>query len=79
MRRQQAASEIRPGKSVDKWKVFRDVSAAMALLGALIGCMDVSMNANAVEVERGLKRAIMSSSHGFWSLGGFVGGAGLAL
>lgn len=33
VRRQQAASEIRPGKSVDKWKVFRDVSAAMALLG----------------------------------------------
>jgi MFS family permease len=51
------------------------LAPAMALLGALIGCMDVSMNANAVEVERGLKRAIMSSSHGFWSLGGFVGGS----
>lgn len=50
---------------------------AMAVLGALIGCMDVAMNANAVEVERRLGRAIMSSSHGFWSLGGFVGaGAG---
>lgn len=47
----------------------------MAILGALIGCMDVSMNANAVEVERRLGRAIMSSSHGFWSLGGFFGGA----
>jgi predicted MFS family arabinose efflux permease len=46
----------------------------MALLGALVGCMDVAMNANAVEVERRLHRAIMSSSHGFWSLGGFVGG-----
>lgn len=33
VRRQQAVSEIRAGKSVDKWKVFRDVSAAMALLG----------------------------------------------
>jgi MFS family permease len=51
------------------------LAPAMALLGALIGCMDVSMNANAVEVERGLGRAIMSSSHGFWSLGGFVGGS----
>ena len=49
---------------------------AMALLGALIGCMDVAMNANAGEVERRLGRAIMSSSHGFWSLGGFVGGSG---
>ncbi|PJF11352.1 MFS transporter [Pseudorhodobacter sp. MZDSW-24AT] len=51
------------------------LTPAMALLGALIGCMDVAMNANAVEVERRLGRAIMSSSHGFWSLGGFVGGS----
>ena len=51
------------------------LATAMALLGALIGCMDVSMNANAVEVERRLGRAIMSSSHGFWSLGGFFGGS----
>lgn len=50
------------------------LAIAMAILGALIGCMDVSMNANAVEVERRLGRAIMSSSHGFWSLGGFAGG-----
>ena len=52
------------------------LAPAMALMGALIGCMDVAMNANAVEVERRLGRAIMSSSHGFWSLGGFVGGLG---
>ncbi|WP_435259743.1 MFS transporter [Thioclava sp. FR2] len=51
------------------------LAPSMALLGALTGCMDVSMNANAVEVERRLGRAIMSSSHGFWSLGGFVGGS----
>lgn len=50
------------------------LAPAMALMGALIGCMDVAMNANAVEVERRLGRAIMSSSHGFWSLGGFTGG-----
>ncbi|WP_232209658.1 MFS transporter [Rhodobacter ferrooxidans] len=50
------------------------LAATMAVMGALIGCMDVAMNANAVEVERRLGRAIMSSSHGFWSLGGFVGG-----
>jgi len=47
----------------------------MALMGAVIGCMDVAMNANAVLLERRMGRAIMSSSHGFWSLGGFVGGA----
>lgn len=50
------------------------LSIAMVIMGAMIGCMDVAMNANAVELERRLGRAIMSSSHGFWSLGGFVGG-----
>jgi fucose permease len=51
--------------------------AAMALFvfGATVGGMDVAMNANAVEVERRLRRAVMSSSHGFWSLGGFAGGS----
>jgi fucose permease len=49
----------------------------MVLLGAFLGSMDVAMNANAVAVERQLGRAAMSSFHGFWSLGGFVGaGAG---
>lgn len=50
--------------------------AAVALLifGGVIGAMDVAMNANAVAVEKKLSRAVMSSSHGFWSLGGFAGG-----
>jgi fucose permease len=47
----------------------------MAVFGAMAGCMDVAMNAQAVEIERRLHRAIMSSSHGFWSLGGFFGGS----
>lgn len=50
------------------------LTPAMALMGAVLGSMDVAMNANAVEVERRMGRAIMSSSHGFWSLGGFIGG-----
>ena len=50
------------------------LALTMAAMGGLLGCMDVAMNANAVEVERRLGRAIMSSSHGFWSLGGFFGG-----
>lgn len=56
-------------------------AVTMILFGGLIGGMDVAMNANAVAVERKLSRAIMSSSHGFWSLGGFAGGAlgGLAI
>jgi predicted MFS family arabinose efflux permease len=48
---------------------------AFIAFGAVFGGMDVTMNANAVAVERRLDRAIMSSSHGFWSLGGFAGGA----
>lgn len=51
------------------------LALAMFLFGAMLGCMDVAMNANAVEVESRLGRAIMSSSHGFWSLGGFAGSA----
>jgi len=47
----------------------------MAVFGAMVGCMDVAMNAQAVEIERKLDRSIMSSSHGFWSLGGFFGGS----
>ena len=46
-----------------------------AITGAVTGTMDVAMNANSVAVERRLGRAIMSSSHGFWSLGGFAGGS----
>ena len=47
---------------------------AMYVFGGTIGATDVSMNANAVSAEKKLGRAIMSSSHGFWSLGGFIGG-----
>ena len=48
---------------------------ALLSFGASLGAMDVSMNANAVELERRMGRAIMSSAHGFWSLGGFAGAA----
>jgi predicted MFS family arabinose efflux permease len=48
-------------------------TAALVVFGAVLGGMDVAMNANAVTVERRLRRPIMSSTHGFWSLGGFAG------
>ena len=50
------------------------LALGMAVFGAMVGCMDVAMNAQAVEIEKRMQRAIMSASHGFWSLGGFVGG-----
>jgi fucose permease len=49
-------------------------AVTMVIFGALVGCTDVAMNAATVTVERRMGRAIMSSMHGFWSLGGFVGG-----
>ena len=50
--------------------------AALALLGAANGMMDVAMNAHAIAVETRLQRPIMSSLHGMFSLGGLMG-AGL--
>lgn len=48
-------------------------TVAAFVLGAFVGGMDVAMNANAVSVEKSMGRAIMSSCHGFWSLGGLIG------
>ncbi|TCP87751.1 fucose permease [Rhizobium sp. PP-CC-3G-465] len=45
------------------------------LLGGFIGAMDVAMNANAVAVEKRMRRAIMSSCHAYWSLGALFGAA----
>ena len=45
------------------------------VFGALMASMDVSMNANTVAVEKVERRAIMSSCHAFWSLGGLLGAA----
>ncbi len=47
---------------------------ALFAFGAFIAGMDVAMNAFAVEVEKKISKPIMSSCHGFWSLGG-LGGA----
>lgn len=51
------------------------------LFGACNGVCDVSMNAQAVEVERQYGRPIMSGLHATWSIGGFLASslAGLLL
>ncbi len=53
----------------------------LVVFGACNGLLDVSMNAQAVEVERAYHRPIMSSFHALFSLGGLVGAgvAGLAM
>jgi predicted MFS family arabinose efflux permease len=49
--------------------------AAAFVFGAGTGLSDVGMNAQAVEVERRLGRPVMSSLHGMFSVGGFIGAA----
>jgi len=49
--------------------------SSLALLGAANGGLDVAMNAQAVAVERGYGRPIMSSFHAAWSFGGLAGAA----
>lgn len=53
------------------------VTAVIVMLyfGGTMAAMDVSMNANAVAVEKKMRRAIMSSCHALWSLGGLIGAA----
>lgn len=48
---------------------------ALFLFGAFTSTMDVSMNAQGVEVERGLGKSVMSSFHAAFSIGGFAGAA----
>jgi MFS family permease len=57
------------------------LTAALFVLGAVGGFLDVAMNAHTVVVERGYGRPIMSSVHALWSVGLLLGaltGAGAA-
>ena len=55
------------------------LAAALVVLGAANGVTDISMNDHAVAVQATLPRPMLSSVHGWWGLGGFVGGMGTAL
>ncbi len=53
------------------------LALGLALFGAALGTLDVSMNAHGLAVEKRLGRAVMSSFHGWFSVGAAVGaGAG---
>jgi MFS family permease len=52
------------------------LAVALALFGAAIGTLDVAMNAHGVAVEEALRRPVMSSFHGWYSIGA-AAGAGL--
>ena len=49
---------------------------ALLIFGAVMGCIDVVVNIQAVIVEKAAGRQLMSGMHALWSVGGFVG-AGL--
>lgn len=53
--------------------------AALLVFGATAGIADMAMNAQGVLVEKELGRSVMSSLHGFWSVGILAGSAGSAL
>lgn len=55
------------------------LSLALVVFGATAGLADMAMNAEGVIVEKAYGRSIMSSFHGFWSLGILIGSALSAL
>jgi MFS family permease len=63
-----AVSLVGPGLAGD----LAGLTGALVPFGILAGLLDVAMNAQAVEVERGHGSPIMSGLHGFWSVGVLV-------
>jgi MFS family permease len=47
----------------------------LVIVGATAGLADMAMNAQGVLIEKRLGRSVMSSFHGFWSVGTLVGSA----
>ena len=54
------------------------LAVGLLYFGAMLGAVDVAMNAHAVDVERLQGRAMMSGFHGLFSVGGLVGAAGMS-
>lgn len=58
---------------------FATLTVSLVLVGIGIGLTDAAMNAHAVTVEKAYRRRIMSSFHGFASLGNLTGALAGAL
>ncbi|GAA3876545.1 MFS transporter [Streptomyces lannensis] len=72
-----AATLVLPGLARDPWTL----AGALLVFGFGNGCLDVSMNAHAVHVEKAYDRPVMSAFHATFSVGGVVAalvGAGAA-
>lgn len=63
--------------------LYASTQAALAftlfLMGASNGTVDIAMNNHAMAVQARADRPILSSVHGWWCVGGFLGGAGTSL
>ncbi|WP_221639854.1 MFS transporter [Actinoallomurus bryophytorum] len=63
-----SAAVVLPGLATNAWTL----GTALLVLGLGNGCLDVSMNAHAVQVERGYRRPVMSAFHASFSIGGVL-------
>ncbi|UQA90889.1 MFS transporter [Streptomyces halobius] len=63
-----SAALVLPGLATNVWTL----GAALLVLGFGNGCLDVSMNAHAVQVERRYRRPVMSAFHATFSIGGVL-------
>ncbi|WP_437078080.1 MFS transporter [Streptomyces sp. enrichment culture] len=71
------ATLVLPGLAQDPWTL----AGALLVFGFCNGCLDVSMNAHAVHVEKAYGRPVMSGFHATFSVGGVLAalfGAGAA-
>ncbi|MEU1127859.1 MFS transporter [Streptomyces sp. NPDC005899] len=62
------AALVLPGLATGPWAL----GASLFVLGCVTGCLDVAMNAHAVQVERGYGRPVMSAFHAMFSIGGVL-------
>jgi predicted MFS family arabinose efflux permease len=51
------------------------LASSLLAFGTVLGCLNVAMNANALEVQRAWQGVIISSFHAVYSVGGFLGAA----
>lgn len=63
-----SAALLLPGLATNAWTL----GVALLILGFGNGCLDVSMNTHAVQVERGYGRPVMSAFHAVFSVGGVL-------
>ena len=57
---------------------FASLATALFVFGAGLGCVDCAVNMQAIIVETASGKALMSGFHGFYSVGGIAGAAGVS-